>query len=259
MKIASWNVNSLTVRLAHVCQWLEQARPDVLALQETKLEDRHFPDTTFAQLGYHSVFAGQKAYNGVALLARQPLDSVEIGLAGLIDPQQRVIAATVGGQRLVNVYGVNGQALHSDKFAYKMRWYEAAQHWLADQLQRYPKLVMLGDFNIAPEPRDVYDPAVWNDSHLLTSTAERAALHRLYTLGLHDALRLRHEDPGHYSWWDYRAAGFARGRGLRIDLTLVSDALRPRVVDAGIDRTPRAWERPSDHAPVWVSLSDGSL
>lgn len=258
MKIASWNVNSLTVRLDHVCQWLEQARPDVLALQEIKLEDRHFPDTAFAQLGYHSVFAGQKTYNGVALLARQPLNSVAIGLAGFLDPQQRVIAATVGGQRIVNIYGVNGQALDSDKFAYKMRWFEALQHMLADQLPRYPKLVLLGDFNIAPEARDVYDPAVWNDTHLLTSTAERAALHRLSALGLHDAFRLRHGDAGHYSWWDYRAAGFARRRGLRIDLTLVSDALRPWVVDAGIDCTPRTWQRPSDHAPVWVSLNDAS-
>ena len=257
MKIASWNVNSLNVRLAHVCQWLELARPDVLALQETKLEDRSFPDTVFAEHGYRSVFAGQKAYNGVALLARTCLDAVHIGLPNDSDPQQRVIAATVAGRRFINVYVVNGQALDSDKFRYKMRWLQALETWLASELETYAQLVVLGDFNIAPEPRDVYDPTVWNDAHLLTSLAERAALQRVLALGMHDAFRLHHEAAGQYSWWDYRAAAFPRGRGLRIDLTLVSDALRPLVVDAGIDPTPRSWERPSDHAPIWVTLRDG--
>ncbi|MGH8033109.1 MAG: exodeoxyribonuclease III [Luteimonas sp.] len=255
MKIASWNVNSLNVRLPHLQQWLADAKPDVVGLQETKQEDGKFPDTALAALGYRSVFTGQKTYNGVAILARgRALDDVRIGIPGFDDDQKRAIAATVDGVRVINLYVVNGQDIGTDKYAYKLRWLDAVQAWIADELKIHPKLVVLGDFNIAPDDRDVHDPGVWNDDHILTSSAERAALARLCALGLHDAYRLHHADGGAYSWWDYRQAGFRRDLGLRIDLTLVSDALRAAAVAADIDREPRTWERPSDHTPVWVRL-----
>ncbi len=256
MKIASWNVNSLNVRLPHLEQWLATFAPDVLGLQETKLEDHNFPDTALATLGYRSVFAGQKTYNGVALLSREPASDVQMGIPGFEDPQKRVIAATVGGVRVVNLYVVNGQSVDSDKYAYKLRWLDAVHQWIAAELAAHPQLVVLGDFNIAPDARDVHDPMRWNDTHILTSTAERAALQTLYSLGLHDAFRLHHDEAGIYSWWDYRMGGLRRDLGLRIDLTLVSDALRDRVVASGIDREPRMWERPSDHTPAWVELAD---
>lgn len=255
MKIASWNVNSLNVRLPHLEQWLRIAEPDVVGVQETKLEDARFPDAVLAGLGYRSVFAGQKTYNGVAILARDhAIEDVQAGIPGFDDVQRRAIAATVNGVRIVNLYVVNGQDLGTEKYAYKLCWLDAVHGWLAEELKAHPKLVVLGDFNIAPDDRDVHDPAVWNDDHILTSTAERAALQRLCALGLHDAYRLHHDAAGVYSWWDYRQAAYRRNLGLRIDLTLVSDALRPQAVDAGIDREPRAWERPSDHAPAWVQL-----
>ncbi|MBS0457625.1 MAG: exodeoxyribonuclease III [Proteobacteria bacterium] len=254
MKIASWNVNSLNVRLGHLLQWLADARPDVVALQETKLEDHKFPDTALAQAGYRSVFSGQKTYNGVAILARQPLADVQSGIPGFEDPQKRVLAATVGGVRVVDLYVVNGQAVGSEKYDYKLRWLAALRDWLAEEIVRHPKLVVLGDFNIAPDDRDVHDAVVWNDDSILTSTAERAALRRLFDLGLHDSYRLFHDEGGQFSWWDYRQAAFRRNLGLRIDLLLASHALRASCVAAGIDRTPRSWERASDHTPVWVEL-----
>ncbi len=255
MKIASWNVNSLNVRLPHLLQWLETAAPDVVGLQETKLVDERFPAEALAEAGYHSVFSGQKTYNGVAILGREaPLD-VQAGIPGFEDDQKRVIAATVGGIRIVNLYVVNGQSVGSDKYEYKLRWLAAVQDWLAAELQRHPELVVLGDFNIAPDERDVHDPEVWHDGHILTSTLEREALQRLLGLGLHDAFRLHHQEGGVFSWWDYRQAAFRRDLGLRIDLTLVSDALRTRSIDAGIDREPRTLDRPSDHAPAWVQLA----
>lgn len=257
MKIASWNVNSLNVRLPHLEQWLKDFAPDIVGLQETKLEDHRFPDAVLAGAGYRSVFAGQKTYNGVALLSRAPIQDVQIGLPGFEDTQQRVIAGTVGDLRVINLYVVNGQDVGTDKYAYKLRWLEAVNAWVAAELERHPRLIVMGDFNIAPDARDVNDPLVWNDNHILTSTAERGALDRLLALGLHDAFRLHCADGGVFSWWDYRAAGFRRNLGLRIDLTLVSQALRPRVVAAGIDRVPRTWDRPSDHAPAWVELAGG--
>ena len=256
MKIASWNVNSLNVRLPHLQDWLGTFAPDVVGIQETKLEDHKFPDTALAGLGYRSVFAGQKTYNGVALVSRLPIDNVQVGIPNFEDEQKRAIAATVGDVRIINLYVVNGQDVGTDKYAYKLRWLDAVHGWIASELQTHPKLVVLGDFNIAPEDRDVHDPAVWNDDHILTSTAEREALKRMCALGLHDAFRLHHQDGGIFSWWDYRMAGFRRDLGLRIDLTLVSDALRERAHAAGIDREPRTWERPSDHAPAWVELRD---
>lgn len=254
MKIASWNVNSLNVRLPHLQDWLALRAPDVVALQETKIEDGRFPDTALAALGYRSVFAGQKTYNGVAILSRAAASDVRVGIPGLDDEQQRVIAATVDGVRIVNLYVVNGQDLGTDKYAYKLRWLQALQAWLQVELDAHPQMVVLGDFNIAPDDRDVHDPLVWNDGHILTSTAERDALQRLLGLGLHDGYRLHHDGAGEFSWWDYRQAGFRRNLGLRIDLTLVSEALRGRCIGAGIDREPRTWDRPSDHAPVWVQL-----
>jgi exodeoxyribonuclease-3 len=254
MKIASWNVNSLNVRMPHLEEWLRLRQPDVVALQETKLEDSRFPDTALAGLGYRSAFCGQKTYNGVAILSREPASDVCYGIPGFDDAQKRAMAATVGGIRIVNLYVVNGQAVGSEKYDYKLRWIDAVQGWLADELKQYPELVVLGDFNIAPEDRDTHDPAVWNADSIHTSTAERAALARLHALGLHDSFRLHNDDAGHYSWWDYRMAAFRRNLGLRIDLVLVSDALRARTRAAHIDREPRLWDRPSDHAPVWVEL-----
>ena len=255
MKIASWNVNSLNVRLPHLETWLRASLPDVVGVQETKLEDERFPDTVLAALGYRSVFAGQKTYNGVALLARgHAIEDVQAGIPGFDDVQRRAIAATVNGVRIVNLYVVNGQSVGSDKYAYKLRWLDAVHDWLEQELRAHPRLVVLGDFNIAPDDRDVHDPLLWNDGHILTSAAERAALQRLQSLGLHDAYRLHQHEGGVFSWWDYRQAAFRRNLGLRIDLTLVSDALRERTLAAGIDREPRTWERPSDHAPVWVQL-----
>ena len=256
MKIASWNVNSLNVRLPHLEQWLREAQPDVVGIQETKLEDSRFPDTALAGLGYRSVFAGQKTYNGVAILARdRAIDAVQVGIPGFEDEQKRVIAATVDGVRIVNLYVVNGQDVGTDKYAYKLRWLDAVHGWLAEELKAHPRLVVLGDFNIAPDDRDVHDPLVWNDDHILTSTAERDALKRLQALGLHDAFRLHNDEAGVFSWWDYRQAAFRRNLGLRIDLTLVSDALRDAAAESGIDKVPRTWERPSDHAPAWVTLA----
>ncbi len=257
MKIASWNVNSLNVRLPHLEQWLQDFAPDVVGLQETKLEDHKFPDDALAALGYCSVFAGQKTYNGVAIVAKEKsLDDVQIGIPGFDDEQKRAIAATVGGVRIVNLYVVNGQDVGTEKYDYKLRWLDAVHGWLADELKRHAKLVVLGDFNIAPDSRDVHDANVWNDDSILTSTAERNALKRLLALGLHDAFRMKHADEGIFSWWDYRQAGFRRNLGLRIDLNLVSDALESHVLDAGIDKQPRTWERPSDHAPAYVVLED---
>ena len=256
MKIASWNVNSLNVRLPQLQQWLGEFAPDVVGLQETKLEDHRFPDDALAALGYRSVFHGQKTYNGVAILARDRAPSdVQVGIPGFDDAQARAIAATVGDVRIVNLYVVNGQDIGTEKYAYKLRWLDAVHGWLADELRQHGKLVVLGDFNIAPDDRDVHDPQVWNDEHILTSTAERAALQRLLALGLHDGFRLHSDEAGVFSWWDYRQAAFRRNLGLRIDLTLVSDALRGSTANAGIDRTPRTWERASDHAPAFVELA----
>jgi len=255
MKIASWNVNSLNVRLPHLEQWLATSSPDIVALQETKLEDAKFPEMPLLEAGYRSAFCGQKTYNGVALLSKHPMAEVQMGIPGFDDEQKRAIAATINGVRVVNLYVVNGKTVGCDKYDYKLRWIDAVHGWLSDELKQYPELVVLGDFNIAPEDRDVHDPARWGEDSILTSTAERAALRRLQQLGLHDSFRLHNEEAGHFSWWDYRAAGFRRNLGLRIDLALVSEALKARTAAAHIDREPRLWDRPSDHAPVFVELS----
>lgn len=253
MKIASWNVNSLNVRLPHLEEWLKLARPDIVGLQETKLEDAKFPDDALAALGYRSVFAGQKTYNGVAILSREPATDVQVGIPGFEDEQKRVIAATVGGVRVVDLYVVNGKAVGDEKYDYKLRWLAAVHDWLAAEIKAHPELVVLGDFNIAPDDRDVHDPVAWHEQ-ILCSTPEREALAGLCALGLHDSFRLHNDEAGHFSWWDYRAAGFRRNLGLRIDLVLLSDALKARCTAASIDREPRTWERPSDHTPVIAEL-----
>ena len=255
MKIASWNVNSLNVRLPHLEQWLKDFAPDVVGLQETKLEDHKFPDTPLAALGYRSVFSGQKTYNGVALVSREEPRDVVVGIPGFEHEHKRAITATFGDIRVVNLYVVNGQDIGTDKYALKLEWLAAVRNWIEAEIATHPNLVVMGDFNIAPDDRDVHDPAVWNENHILTSSAERAGLQALLDLGLDDAYRLLHQDGGVFSWWDYRQAGFRRNLGLRIDLNLISNALRPRLVAAGIDREPRTWERPSDHAPAWIELT----
>lgn len=259
MKIASWNVNSLKVRLPHLRDWLGQAAPDIVALQETKLENDKFPHAEIAESGYRSVCSGQKTYNGVALLARDEPRDVVTDIPDLNDPQRRIIAATVGAPgneiRVVNLYVVNGQEVGTEKFAYKLDWLGKVSAFLADEIKRYPQLVVLGDFNIAPEDRDVHDPQAWHEK-ILCSTPERDALKGMFDLGLHDSFRLFDSEAGQYSWWDYRQAAFRRNLGLRIDLILASDALRGRCRAASIDREPRTWERPSDHTPVVLELSD---
>jgi exodeoxyribonuclease-3 len=254
MKIASWNVNSLNVRLPHLQQWLAEAAPDVVGLQETKLEDLRFPDDVLAGHGYRSVFAGQKTYNGVAILAKgHAIEDVQAGIPGFDDEQKRVIAATVNGVRIVNFYVVNGQEVGSAKYDYKMRWLDAAHGLLQSELAKHPRLVVLGDFNIAPTDADVHDPKRWREK-IMCSTPEREALQRIEALGLHDSFRLHNDEAGHHSWWDYRLQAFDRGWGLRIDLLLVSDALRAECSAGGIDLEPRRMERPSDHAPAWLRL-----
>jgi exodeoxyribonuclease-3 len=255
MRIASWNVNSLKVRLPHVEQWCRDARPDVLALQETKLEDDKFPREAIKALGYRVAYAGQKTYNGVAILAREPLEGVVAGMPGFDDPQKRVLAATVDGVRIVDLYVVNGQSVGSEKYEWKLKWLDAVTEYLRAELQRHEKIVVLGDFNIAPDDRDVHDPDAWR-GQILCSEPERAALRGILDLGFADSFRAFVEDAGHFSWWDYRQAAFRRNLGLRIDLILASNALRERMSSASIDRAPRTWERPSDHTPVLLELAN---
>ncbi|HWS40768.1 MAG TPA: exodeoxyribonuclease III [Arenimonas sp.] len=255
MKIASWNVNSLNVRLPHLLEWLKIFEPDVLVLQETKQDDSKFPQADIEAAGYHVVFDGQKTYNGVAILSKTEMQDVQKGIPGFADEQKRALAATINGVRVIDLYVVNGQSVGSEKYDYKLRWFEAMHQWVQDELTRHQKLVVLGDFNIAPDERDVHDPVVWNEDSILTSTQERSALQRLMALGLHDSFRLHSDDAGVFSWWDYRMAGFRRNLGLRIDLVLISEALKEQAKASGIEREPRTWERPSDHAPVWVEIN----
>lgn len=255
MLIASWNVNSLKVRLPHVLRWLEEAGPDVLALQETKLEDPWFPVLELQQAGYRCAFAGQRTYNGVALVARERPRDIVTDIPGLDDPERRILAATVGALRVINLYVVNGKSVDDPAYARKLEWLARVHDFVAAELQQHEELVVLGDFNIAPDDRDVHDPEHWHE-RILCSTPERAALGALLDLGLHDSYRLLHAAGGQFSWWDYRGAAFARNEGLRIDLVLVSDALKKRVRDASIDAGPRGWERPSDHAPACLQLNE---
>ncbi|MES2499696.1 MAG: exodeoxyribonuclease III [Pseudomonadota bacterium] len=254
MQLATWNVNSLNVRLPHVLDWLQVNPVDILCIQETKQEDSKFPYAELAAVGYQSVHAGQKTYNGVAILSRHPMTDVERGIFNFEDTQQRVISATINGIRVVCVYIVNGQAVDSDKYIYKMHWLEALTIWLAEELKKYPNLVLLGDYNIAPEDRDCHDPAAWV-GQILVSPREREAFEKLTKLGLHDSFRLFDQAEKSFTWWDYRMMGFRRNFGMRIDHILVSDALKPTVLSCMIDKLPRKLERPSDHTPVVLTLA----
>lgn len=253
MKIATWNVNSLKVRLPHVLDWLAATQADVLCLQETKQEDKAFPYAELEAAGYQAAHNGQKTYNGVAILARGAIEDVRYDIPGFADEQKRVLAATVNGLRIVCAYMPNGQEVGSDKYAYKLRWLAALAAMLRDDLQRWPQLALLGDYNIAPDDRDVHDPAAWKDQ-ILCSEPERAAFRQFVDLGLADAFRLFEQPPKLYSWWDYRQMGFRLNRGLRIDHVLLSAPLAGACRACVIDKAPRKLERPSDHAPVMATL-----
>lgn len=249
MKIASWNVNSLKIRLPQVLEWLERHDPDILGLQETKLPDDRFPADAFVELGWHVGYAGQPKYNGVAQISRAPMTDVVTDLPGTDDPQRRVLAATLGELRVYNLYVPNGQAVGSEKYAYKLDWLDCLARRLEEEQALYDNMVVMGDFNIAPADADVHDPQAWA-GQVHCSEPERAALQRLYDLGLQDTFRLFDQPPEAYSWWDYRAAAFRRNRGLRIDLILATSALAGACTASTVDAAPRANERPSDHAPV---------
>ena len=252
-KLASWNVNSLKIRLDQVLQWLETSQVDVLAMQETKLTDENFPASAFTEKNYHVVFSGQKTYNGVAIVSRPPITEVMTGIPGLDDPQRRILITTIKDIRVINLYVPNGAELTSDKYQYKLNWLEKVTAFIKQQLRLYPKLAVVGDFNIAPEDRDVHDPVEWIGS-VLVSDAEREAFKTLLSLGLHDSFRRFEQEEKLFSWWDYRAVAFRRNRGLRIDHVLLSDELNSVCLQSKIDKEPRKAERPSDHAPVWVEL-----
>lgn len=247
--IATWNVNSLRVRGEQLMQWLRDTQPDVVALQETKMQDPDFPHPEFTAAGYHSVFSGQKTYNGVALLSRQPMTDFVRDIPDFDDPPRRMLAANIGGFRVINLYVPNGQAPGTGKFAYKLQWLEALRRWLEKEVAAHPGLIVLGDFNIAPEDRDVHDPAAWAGS-VHVSPEERAALRGILDLGLVDAFRQFEQPEKSFSWWDYRQGAFRRNHGLRIDLILVHRQLLPRLRGCRIDVEPRRAERASDHTPV---------
>ncbi len=257
MILAAWNVNSLNVRLPRLLAWLAANSPDVACLQETKLEDHKFPVAELAAAGYAAHFAGQKTYNGVAILVRAglPAADIAVGIPGYADEQKRVIAATVAGIRIVDCYVPNGQSVDSDKYRYKLDWCSAMTGYLRDQTARHANVAVMGDFNVAPEDRDVHDPALWA-GQVLCSEPERAAFRGFLATGLQDSFRLFDQPPATFSWWDYRQLAFPKNRGLRIDHVLLSAPLAARCVASRIDRNERKGEKPSDHAPVSVDLRD---
>jgi len=252
VRVATWNVNSLRVRLPHLLDWLAEARPDVMCLQETKTEDANFPVTELRAAGYESVYCGQKAYNGVAILSRLPISDVAHGIPDFADDLKRCIHATIGGVRVVCLYAPNGEAPGTDKYAYKMRWYEALARWLGGL--HIKELAVLGDMNVAPEDRDVHNPKRW-EGKIHVSEPERAALRKVLDAGLADAFRLFPQPEKSFTWWDYRLNAFDRGWGLRIDLAMLAPELARRCTGCTIDLAPRKRERPSDHAPVIVELN----
>lgn len=256
MKIATWNVNSLKVRLPHLLRWLEDNPVDVLCLQETKLTDDKFPVEAINSAGYQVVFSGQKTYNGVAILSKLPLTDVVKNNPRFADEQQRILAATVDGVRIICAYVPNGQSVDSDKYVYKLAWLASLREWLGEELAAHAAggLAIVGDYNIAPQDRDVHDPAAWA-GQVLCSDQERAALSALTDLGLTDSFRMFEQADKTFSWWDYRMLGFQKNKGLRIDHILLSDVLAKRCVACAIDRAPRKWEQPSDHAPVVATLA----
>jgi len=254
MRIATWNVNSLKVRLPHVTAWLATHQPDVLCLQETKTEDAKFPLEPIAQTGYQVVYSGQKTYNGVALLSRSAPADVVAGIPGFADEQKRVLGATYGDVRVICLYIPNGESVESDKYQYKLRWLAALAEWLHSELQKYPKLALLGDYNIAPEDRDVWDPKEW-EGKVLFSAPEHAAFNALTALGLKDSFRMFDQPERSFTWWDYRMNAFRRKLGLRIDHILLSEPLAQACTACAVDIEPRKLERPSDHAPVYADLA----
>ena len=255
IKLATWNVNSLKVRLEQVLDWLEESQTDILALQETKLEDVAFPKEAFEARGYEVVFRGQKTYNGVAWISRFPIEDCRDTFLDFADEQKRILATTIAGIRVINFYIPNGQALDSSKYTYKLAWLEAMLDFVRDEMKNHTKVVVVGDFNIAPEDIDVHDPKKW-EGEVLVSEPERLAFQKLLRYGLIDSIRMHHPSQDNlYSWWDYRAAAFRRQMGLRIDHILLSASLSSHCMASGIDNNPRKHPRPSDHAPVWVSLN----
>ena len=260
MKIATWNVNSLKVRLPQVLKWLNDNPIDALCLQELKLADEHFPLEALAEIGYHAVWAGQKTYNGVAIISREPGTDTHRHLPGFEDPQARVIATTLpspaGSVRIISAYCPNGQAVGSDKYEYKLRWFAAFHEWLKEEMKAHPRLAVLGDYNVAPADEDVHDPAKW-EGDVLVSEPERQAFESLVDLGLTDAFRMFPQEEKSFSWWDYRRFAFRRNAGLRIDHILLSDPLKALCTACVIDREPRTWEQPSDHTPVVATLNLG--
>ena len=254
MRIATWNVNSLKVRLPQVLQWLEASPVDVRCLQETKLTDDKFPVAEIEAAGYQVAFTGQKTYNGVAILSRHPMTDIVKNNPLFDDEQQRIISATIEGMRIVCAYVPNGQAVGSDKYDYKLRWLDALARWLGDELKAHPALALLGDYNIAPADADVHDPVAWA-GQVLCSDAERAAFERLIALDLKDAFRMFPQAEKLFSWWDYRQMAFRRNMGVRIDHILLSPPLAARCTACEIDKVPRKWEQPSDHTPVVATLA----
>ena len=253
MKIVAWNVNSLKVRLPQLLDFLATRQPDVVCLQETKLEDHNFPKADIEAAGYQVAFSGQKTYNGVAVLSKAPLSDIQIGIPNFADEQKRVLAATINGVRMVCVYIPNGQSVDSDKYQYKLKWLAALTGWLKEELAQHPKLALLGDYNIAPDDRDVHDPVAWKDQVLCTE-AEREAFGQLLAIGLKDSFRLFEQPEKIYSWWDYRMMGFRRNMGMRIDHILLTQALAENCTASVVERDMRKLERPSDHAPVMATL-----
>lgn len=247
LKIATWNVNSLRVRLPHVLTWLTEHKPDVLALQEIKLCQEDFPYQAFLEAGYHAQVSGQRTYNGVAILSLKPTEEVVMDIPGLADPQRRVLAVTINGIRIVNLYIPNGQSLTSEKYQYKLNWLHHLDLWLNQDLERYPHMVLTGDFNIAPEALDVHDPKMW-EGQVLVSEPERQAFKNMLNMGFKDCFREHIPTEQLYTWWDYRLNAFKRNLGMRIDHILASTPLT--CLSCKIDPTPRGWERPSDHTPV---------
>ncbi len=249
LKIATWNINSLRVRLPHVLGWLAIHQPDILALQETKLIDEAFPQKEFESAGYRAVYSGQRAYNGVAILSREEPHDVITDLPNLADPQRRILGATFNDIRVLNVYVPNGSEVGSEKYAYKLAWLQRLKDYLQVALLEYPRLIVLGDFNVAPQEQDVHNPSLWHEA-ILCSTPEREALESILGLGFKDSFRLFAQEEQSFSWWDYRGGAFQRNWGLRIDLILISEALAPKCTGCLIDKAPRRLKRPSDHAPV---------
>ncbi len=249
MKIASWNINSFRVRLPQVLKWAAVQQPEILVLQETKMTDEHFPRSEIESAGYSVVYSGQNTYNGVAILSKQPSREVITDIPNFSDPQRRILAATIGNIRILNLYVVNGSAVGSEKYDYKLFWLEKVTAYISKEIVRFPNYIVAGDFNIAPEDRDVHDPQQWRE-RILCSTPERSALQKLLNLGFKDTFRLFEQEADSFSWWDYRTAAYRRNAGLRIDLILASTALSSRCTSSQIDKVPRGWDRPSDHAPV---------